>query len=233
MHSTLPRLDNGRNCFLATPVGEPRKFVCHSYRVVKLAMQHGWLPGARYTNLRDVRRFDRLGFLDIDWASYDFGRHLRAAEATRPMMTVAQDIQDIADLDKILDQARNLLRYCEQVIIVPKDIRMEDRLTELVPSEFVLGYSVPTRYGGTTLPLRSFKGPVHLLGGRPDAQARLANSIHVTSLDCNRFTLDAAFGDFFDGQIFRPHPVGGYERCLADSLVNINCLWRGGHHAAL
>jgi hypothetical protein len=47
----------------------------------------------------------------------------------------------------------------------------------------------------------------------------------VVSMDCNRFTLDAQFGDYFDGRRFRPHPVGGYERCLEDSVLNINKLW--------
>ena len=53
--------------------------------------------------------------------------------------------------------------------------------------------------------------PVHLLGGRPDVQRRLAELMPVFSIDTNRFTLDAAFGDYFDGEMFRPHPIGGYE----------------------
>ena len=52
------------------------KFVAHSATVLEIAVQQGWLPGARYTNLRDVKRFPRLGFLDIDWKNYDFSRHL-------------------------------------------------------------------------------------------------------------------------------------------------------------
>jgi catechol 2,3-dioxygenase-like lactoylglutathione lyase family enzyme len=71
------------------------------------------------------------------------------------------------------------------------------------------------------------KRPVHLLGGRPDVQRRLAELMPVVSMDCNRFTLDAAYGDYFDGETFRPHPVGGYDRCLRDSIKNINKLWRG------
>ncbi len=30
------------------------KFTTHSKKVLKHAKRHGWLPGARYTNLRDV-----------------------------------------------------------------------------------------------------------------------------------------------------------------------------------
>ncbi len=49
--------------------------------------------------------------------------------------------------------------------------------------------------------------------------------MNVISVDCNRFTLDAEFGDYFDGETFRPHPKGGYKRCLRASILNINRLW--------
>src|SRR5690348_17267606 len=80
-------------------------FVNHSARVQKIAAAHGWLPGARYTNLRDVRQCKRLGFLDIDWKRYDFERHLEAAALTKPIITVARDIDDKRSLKKTIDQA--------------------------------------------------------------------------------------------------------------------------------
>lgn len=206
-------------------LAEMLKFVAHSHRVLRIAIKYGWLPGARYTNLRDVREFDRLGFLDIDWANYDFRKHLAAARSTRPLMTVARDILNCADLDEITAQADRLSEYVDTVIVVPKDRRLGPRIDELIPQRFLLGYSVRTRYGGTSIPLRHFTRPVHLLGGRPEIQRRLAENLQVRSLDCNRFTLDAAFGDFFDGEIFRPHPIGGYERCVRDSIHNISALW--------
>jgi hypothetical protein len=212
--------------------GAPRrvlKFVAHSFRAASIAMQHGWLPGARYTNLRDARRFERLGFLDINWKNYNFSRHLEAARSTRPMLTVARDIEDLADLDRTLDEAFELLCYADAVIVVPKDPRLGSCIDDLIPETFMLGYSVPTRYGGTSLPLSAFCRPVHLLGGRPDVQRRLAQSLPVVSMDCNRFTLDARFGDYFDGQRFRPHPEGGYDQCINASVVNINGLWLDYH----
>jgi hypothetical protein len=205
------------------------KFVAHSATVLEIAVQHGWLPGARYTNLRDVKRFPKLGFLDINWKSYDFRRHLAAAEMTRPMITVARDIEDRCDLRRIVDQAYRLLEFAKYVVLVPKDPLLESRLCRSIPPEFLLGFSVPTKYGGTKLSPAAFRRPVHLLGGRPDVQRRLAELMPVFSLDTNRFTLDAAFGDYFDGHIFRPHPVGGYKTCLADSLINITALWATYH----
>ncbi len=201
------------------------KFVAHSRTVLSIALQHGWEAGARYTNLRDVRHLTRLGFLDIDWRDYSFARHLEAARNFKPLMTVARDVTDRDQLDTILEEATLLSRHSQFVIVVPKDPRLQKAIRRFIPPEFVLGYSVPTRYGATPIAPRAFHGRVHLLGGRPDVQRRLAEAMNVISVDCNRFTLDAAFGDYFDGEAFRPHPEGGYRRCLEDSVLNINRLW--------
>jgi uncharacterized protein DUF6610 len=205
------------------------RFVSHGRHSLGRAVNAGWRAGARYTNLRDVRGlpFEGKGFLDIDWKNYDFGRHLAAVQSTRPLITVARDVIRLRDLDSILDQADQLASFASFVVIVPKARGFAGRISELIPSKFLLGYSVPTRYGETRLSPLEFRRPVHLLGGRPDVQRKLADLMPVVSLDCNRFTLDAAFGDYFNGQAFRPHPLGGYNRCLEDSLHNISRLWKG------
>jgi len=201
------------------------KFVTHSNRVASIAKRYGWLTGARYTNFRDVKKFDRVGFLDIDWKNYNFRRHLDAAKTIAPVMTVARDIDNKEDIGRIIDQACELSLYSKYVVIVPKDMRLASILDNIVPKQFILCYSVPTCCGANTIQLQAFNRSVHLLGGRPDVQRKLARYMPVFSFDCNRFTLDAAYGDYFDGEIFRPHPRGGYERCIEDSIKNINALW--------
>jgi hypothetical protein len=203
----------------------PVRFVTHSKKVQQIAAKEGWLPGARYTNLRDVRAVGQLGFLDIDWKCYDFGRHLNAAKLTRPFLTVARDIENIDDYRTVLEQAEKLSMYARYVVIVPKDPRMADSFGTMIPERYLIGFSVATSYGGTGIDPRKFARPVHLLGGRPDTQRKLAEIMPVFSFDCNRFTLDAAFGDYFDGERFRRHPRGGYDRCLRDSIRNINSIW--------
>ena len=201
------------------------KFVSHSAAIIKIAIKYGWMPAARYTNLRDVKTFDRLGFLDIDWKNYNYEKHLKAAELTNPVLTVARDIEDMENLERIVDQAYGLAEYAEYVVLVPKDSRFGEDLNEVIPEKFIIGFSVPSRYGRTRIPASHFKRPVHLLGGRPDIQRKLGDVLQVFSLDCNRFTLDAAYGDYFDGEAFRPHPKGGYIRCVKDSIRNITSLW--------
>jgi hypothetical protein len=76
-----------------------------------------------------------------------------------------------------------------------------------------------------------FKRPVHLLGGRPDVQRLLAEIMPVVSLDCNRFTLDTAFGDYFDGDKFRrirqeaTNAVSVTSETHKLNLEELSCLW--------
>ncbi|TNF67267.1 MAG: hypothetical protein EP298_07400 [Gammaproteobacteria bacterium] len=200
------------------------KFVCHSKKTLDIAAEFGWLAGAKYTNLRDIKHCSQVGFIDIDWENYCFQKHINAVMKTKPLYTVAKDIVDINELDQILYEAEELSNYAENVILVPKDQKLKNKL-ELLPRKYVLGYSVPTKYGGTEISTKYFNRPVHLLGGRPDVQRKLANEMPVVSFDCNRFTLDAKFGDYFNGKKFIQHPIGGYEKCLYDSIKNITKLW--------
>jgi hypothetical protein len=207
------------------------KFITHGKPVLKIAVELGWRPGARYTNLRDIRGlcFKGVGFLDIDWKNYSFSKHLAAARETLPFITVARDVESMLDLALILREAEELNRYARFVVIVPKDPTLAPKINEYIPPNYILGYSVPTKYGKTPISPEFFTRPVHLLGGRPDTQRKLASQMHVISIDCNRFTLDARYGDYFDGEIFRPHPKGGYRNCLKDSIYNIEKLWKDYH----
>lgn len=215
---------------MITRVDKPRliKIVCYSPTVLKFAHGLGWFGGASYVRLRDIRNIETIGLIDIDWRNYDFKKHLAAVKRYRPLITVANDVVRAADLNRTLDQANELMQWAGDVVIVPKDTRLGPDLSYLIPNKFILGYSVPTKFGGTQIPLDCFRTRrVHLLGGRPDVQRKLASSLNVISLDVNRFTLDARYGDFFDGEIFRPHPIGGYHRCIEDSIRNIETLWLG------
>ncbi|WP_223563862.1 DUF6610 family protein [Pantoea agglomerans] len=205
------------------------KFVSHGKKVLSISEKHGWLPGVKYTNLRNIKGvdFEKKGFLDIDWKNYSFEKHLSAVIERKPFLTIARDVEDIYQLDSILKQAEVLKKYCEHVAIVPKDIRMNGNITSLIPKEYILAYSVPTRYGGTQVSLNSFDRKVHLLGGRPDIQRSLGDKLDVFSIDGNRFTLDASFGYYFDGVRFVKNKINSYDYCLEESIRNISLIWKG------
>lgn len=202
------------------------KFVTHSKKVQQLAREKGWRPGARYTNLRDVRDLEKVEFIDIDWKNYDFDRHYYAVRISKPMLTVARDIEETVDFDNIMREAERLETHSKYVVIVPKNASLAETMENDVPNKYIFGYSTPTKYGGTKIDKKHFKRPVHILGGRPDIQRRIADHMNVFSFDCNRFTYDARYGDYFDGTRFVPHPAGGYELCLTESIDNINKLWQ-------
>jgi hypothetical protein len=205
----------------------PVRFIAHGKKTQLIASQFGWRPGARYTNMRDIHgfNFEGRGFLDICWKAYDFARHLETVRATKPHITVARDVEELSQLDQVLKEAEQLQQYAYYVVIVPKTPKLSDCLEHEIPPRYLLGYSCPTRYGGTMIPPQKFTRPVHILGGRPDVQRRLANLMPVYSFDCNRFTIDASYGDYFDGYKFRPLKYLDYEKCLRLSFMGINELW--------
>lgn len=208
----------------------PLRFVTHSKLVQSIAYKNGWLPAARYTNMRDVGSFQKVYFIDIDFKNYSFDKHLSIVMKYRPHITVARDVFDINQLEEILYEAKELNLYSDLVVIVPKDIKLSGKLNDFIPENYLLGYSVPSKYGGTKIPPEQFTRPTHLLGGRPDIQHKLGKTINTYSFDCNRFTIDAAYGKYFTSSGFKRHPKGGYINCITDSIININSLWSINSH---
>ncbi|MEO1333710.1 MAG: DUF6610 family protein [Myxococcota bacterium] len=212
----------------------PFRVICFGPPVASLALRYRWWRGARYTELRHIRRARRIGLIDIPWKRYDFDYHLRAVRRYRPRMTVLRDIERGVRIDSILRQAEQLGKHAGVLIAVPKRRGAIEQLERVGLPNLILGYSVPTRHGGTQLPTSAFSGwPVHLLGGHPRVQRKLAEKLDVVSLDCNRLSIDAAFGDTFDGHTFRPGINEGYVACAAGSMRAINRTWRDydGHIA--
>ncbi len=205
------------------------RIICHGRPTMKLARRHGWLPGARYSNLRDVRGMDEVGLIDIEWETYSFERHLAAVKAVRPLITVARDLTSITDTPRLLAEIDLLRHYAKYVVVVPKTQRFASVRAHFKRRGNILGYSVPTGYGGTTVPMSHFANhDVHLLGGRPLAQFQLARKLCVMSFDCNSITIDAAFGKYFDGKRYIKSARSGYMRCIARSLQGVNELWDRG-----
>lgn len=193
---------------------------------MRIAKRYGWLPGARYSNLRDIRGIDDVGLIDIDWEQYSFRQHLEAVKAVKPLMTVARDLTSVRDTERLLHQIAALREHVRYVIVVPKTRQFPTVSERFRRRYHILGYSVPTGYGSTSVPLAHFsKRKVHLLGGRPTAQFNLARQLNVVSLDCNSITIDAAFGKYFDGSKCVKAQRSSYLRCLEASLEGINSMW--------
>ena len=140
--------------------------------LVKIAYEAGWKLGVR----SDKYHYPgyKLAFVDVDYKKPDFEKHLARVAKEQPMFATVPDLSeekvDKYDIMRAINQAEQLKDYCQTVFIVPK---LPGQI-ELIPKEYAIAYSVPTRYGGAHYPLWELNGrKVHLLGGSPHAQQKL------------------------------------------------------------
>lgn len=135
----------------------------------------------------------KIDFVDNDYKNYNHEKHKRFVESAKPKYATVVDLftpeQSLElgikhyELDSVLKMAEELKNYAEHIIVIPKYDCIDD-----IPDEYILGYSVPTSYGKTTVPVERFAHrKVHLLGGSPKRQyllwAMLPDS--VVSIDSN------------------------------------------------
>lgn len=138
-----------------------------------------------------------LYFADQNWKRPDRKKYMAALARHKPKMATVLDWEREDQLPEMLSWAEEAAQHVEQVLLIPKVPDGVKQLPRCINGkEVVLAYSVPTRYGGTPLPLWSFAGwPVHLLGGSPHRQMRywsyLTNVADVVSADGNMINLMA------------------------------------------
>ncbi len=165
-----------------------------------LAVLAGWQYGFRstYNTCKYAETTSKTSahiptFVDNDYERYVHSTHLADVKKVRPKYTTVRDIMTpeqckgagikYFEFGQILDWAEELKQYAKEVILIPK----YDCLDQ-IPDKYMLGYSIPTSYGGTPLPIKRFEGRrVHLLGGSPNKQIAYWSQIpdSVVSLDNN------------------------------------------------
>lgn len=130
-------------------------------------------------------------FIDNEFKAYDHQKHLDVVAQFRPKYATVRDVMsraqcaelgiDYYPLDQILRWAEDVAKWADNAIIIPKFSCLDE-----IPKEYMLGYSVPSSYGRTPLPIQDFKGRrVHLLGGSPRRQITYWQALRteVESLD--------------------------------------------------
>jgi len=155
----------------------------------KIALHCGFRLGAR---LPETIYYE-LFFADQDWRNPDRASYMTALAKHRPQMATVLDWECPEQLPEVLDWAEEASQYVQQVVIIPKVINHISQLPRSIGNAgVILGYSVPTQYGGTHTPIWEFTGwPVHLLGGSPHTQIRLTSYLNVVSVDGNMTNLMA------------------------------------------
>lgn len=171
-----------------------------------------------------------MGFADLEWKVPDLRMHRGFVREHAPTFAVAPDVVDLDDLCWTLRYAETLAQWATKVIIVPKARCVMQQL----PHEpwLIVGYSVPTKYGGTDLFLSELHDwPVHLLGGSPNRQLNLAYYLNVVSADGNAATRAAEFGTVFNGRTHQwdkgaePQGEDLPYRAFARSCEQIKLAW--------
>lgn len=178
-----------------------------------------------------------LFFADQDWKEPDRTGYMRALAKYKPNVATVLDLERPDQFDEVMSWAAEAAQYVrETVIVIPKFQGSVEMIPETINGKkIVLGYSVPTSFGGTSLPITAFgRRPVHLLGGRPQKQMSLAGRCNTVSADANMMSRMAnEINAFFCGG-FAPHSksyfavlgeVGYAERVDANLLAfEISCM---------
>jgi Family of unknown function (DUF6610) len=133
-----------------------------------------------------------LWFCDQNWRQPDRAAYMAALATYRPHMASVLDLERKEQLSEVLSWAEEAARYCNSIMIIPKAHGIIQQLPRIIAGvPIILGYSVPTKHGGTPVWPSEFEGwPIHLLGGSPQAQMRHAARFkNVVSADGNMMNL--------------------------------------------
>jgi len=209
---------------------------------VPLALARGMSYGVQ---LPDTCYFPPV-FADQNYFKPDRARYMKMLAEHRPRMATVLDLEYHRTFDEVMDWANEASQYVtESVILIPKvhgSIAQFPR--EINGKEVVLGYSVKTSHGCTTVNFHEFRGwKVHLLGGNTHTQIMLAaRGLNVVSTDSNIWNLHARAGRFWTAQPIdaanRRYPTlteAGMShiteniplRCLDLTFINVLAAWQG------
>jgi len=202
-------------------------------RFAAAAVAAGWRYGARLP----AKVYQSVHFADQDWRRPDRDGYMRALRAHRPAVATVLDWERAEQFGEVMSWAAEASRHVARVVVVAK----VSGLCSLIPravggAEVLIGYSVPTAYGGSEICLWEIgRRPVHLLGGSPQKQLSLARYLNVVSVDGNMAHQQAHRCRYWSRKK-GPHghwrQLGGAPapgdnlRCFARSLENIATAWR-------
>lgn len=210
-------------------------------RFARISVEQGFHYGAQLPNTI----YESPYFVDQNWRAPIRHKYMDALREHRPAVATVLDLEREDQLTEVLSWAEEAAMHVrETVIIIPKVMGIIPRIPDRIGGKAVcLGYSVPTSFAGTELPLWEFgKRPVHLLGGSPSKQLEIASYLNVESADGNYSQLMATrYGQFFacNGmanvkdrywpRLKEVHaiPVDVPYHAFRLSCINVNAAWNG------
>lgn len=196
-------------------------------RFAQIAIDAGFLYGAQLPGTI----YHGIHFADQNWKRPDRARYMTALAEYRPHMASVLDLEHEAQLPEVLEWAEEAAQFVRVVMIIPKVFGIIPRLPWRIGGADVrLGYSVPTKHGGTEVPVWEFFGwPVHLLGGSPHRQMAIRKYLDVRSVDGNmpqKIALN--YSKYWSGGKWRddvPQMADAPYEAFARSCQNIYAAW--------
>jgi hypothetical protein len=193
-----------------TPDWMPELFFCHRHRFAYVAYNIGFRIGTRadqFDTNRTQKTLDAdipVSFVDNNFKDPDRNRLREIVDTVDAEFVVLPDVYSVEDLDSVLSFGDELAtQFNATPIVVPKcDLTFSD-----IPDSWLVGFSVPSGYADTEIPLSSFGDhKIHLLGGTHMNQIKYANEarelgIDVFSLDGNAFSKASSFGKIMNEPI--------------------------------
>lgn len=200
-----------------------------------IAVGLGWRYGARLPSTV----YEKVWFADQDWKNPNLAKYAAAVAEHKPEVATVLDWEREEQLPEVLAWAEAIAPHVGRVVVIPKIPGRVCAVPESVGGKpVVLGYSVPTSYGGTMCGNWEFKGrPTHLLGGSPQEQMRLTRYFDVVSADGNMASQQARKGRFWSpdkgpkGHWWQLRDAGDDRKsgvpaeCFRRSLENIAAAW--------
>lgn len=171
-------------------------------RFAKIAIDHGFLYGAQIPSTF----YYPLWFADQNWKKPNREEYVKALSIHKPHMATVLDLERPNQVDEVLGWGEDIAPFVEVVMMIPKYKGAIADIPLIIGGKPVrLGYSIPTEFGGTSVPLRDFYDwPVHLLGGGPTIQMELCAHLNVVSADGNAAQKAAIRGFVFAGTTWEP-----------------------------
>lgn len=126
-------------------------------------------------------------FVDQNWKAPNLPKYASEVERLQPYLATVLDWTHDVEFDEVMHWCEVIAPHVKELIVIPKVPGTVKRIpTEMCGKPIRLGYSVPTRFAGTIVSLGEFGDrPVHLLGGSPEKQMELTQSLNVVSVDIN------------------------------------------------
>lgn len=160
-------------------------------RLNEIAIQVGMLFGERLPI--NCKPTCDVYFADQDWKNPNLVEYKKAIVEKGVKVCTVLDWERYEQKTEVFQWIEELAPLVGRLVVIPKvNGTIGEIPTSFNGTEIILGYSVPTKYGATLVPVEEFGNrPVHLLGGSPQKQLDLYDKMNVVSIDCNYIAMKA------------------------------------------